>query len=192
MLSAITGNWWAPVASGVLAIVVAIVAFVWPIRTFESLVFLVGVYAFVRGSIWLAFGLLAANARERWWPLVVNGVVGIALGVLAFAETQAMAVAMVSLVGALAVLTGALEIVAAIRFRQAIPNEFLLGLGGLLQIAFGVVILAQPSIGAATMAVLFGVYAALLGVTQVWLGVHLKRLGDSVGHVNQAVGSVAS
>src|SRR5215471_8939042 len=116
MLRLITGNWWAPATSGVLAILAGIAAFVWPDKTFEALVLLVGVYAFVRGSIWLAFGLLAANAHERWWPLVVNGVVGIALGVLAFAETQIMAVALVSLVGAWAVLTGALEIVAAIRF----------------------------------------------------------------------------
>jgi uncharacterized membrane protein HdeD (DUF308 family) len=68
MLSAITGNWWAPVVSGALGIIVAVVAFMWPTRTFEALVLLVGVYAFVRGSIWLAFGLLAANARERWCP----------------------------------------------------------------------------------------------------------------------------
>ena len=192
MLSAITGNWWAPVASGVLGIIVAVVAFVWPTKTFEALVLLVGVYAFVRGSIWLAFGLLAANARERWWPLVVNGVVGIALGVLAFAEAQIVAVALVSLVGAWAVLTGMLEIVVAIRFRQAIPNEFVLALGGLLQIAFGVVILVQPSIGAATLAVVFGLYAALLGVAQIWLGLQLKRLGGTVSRVNEAVVSIAS
>jgi uncharacterized membrane protein HdeD (DUF308 family) len=125
-------------------------------------------------------------------PLVVNGVVGIALGVLAFAETQATAVALVSLVGAWAVLTGALEIVAAFRFRQVIPNEFLLALGGLLQIAFGVVILVQPSLGAATLAVVLGLYAALLGVAQIWLGLQLKRLRGTVSLVNEAVGSVAS
>ena len=190
MLSAITGNWWAPAASGVVAILVAIVAFVWPTKTFEALVLLVGIYAFVRGSIWLAFGLLAADARERWWPLVVNGVVGIAFGVLAFAETRTMAVAMVSLIGAWAVLAGVLEIVAAIRFRRVIPNEFLLGMSGVLQIAFGVVILAQPSIGAASLAFLFGIYAALLGLAQIWLGLQLKRLGDSASRVNPAAESV--
>ena len=48
MLSAITGNWWAPTASGVLAIIIAIVAFVWPTKTFAALVLLVGVYALSR------------------------------------------------------------------------------------------------------------------------------------------------
>lgn len=178
MLSSITGNWWAPVASGVLGIVIGVAAVVWPGQTIEALVLLLGVYLFVRGSIWLSFGLLAASARERWWPFVVNGIVAISLGVLTFAETQAMAVALVSLVGGWALLTGVLEIVAAIRFRQVIPNEFVLGLGGVLSMIFGVLVLAQPDIGAATLALLFGAYAVLVGVAQVWLGLLLKRLGQ--------------
>lgn len=190
MLSVIAGNWWAPVASGVLAIIVGVAAFVAPGQTFEALVLLFGVYAFVRGSIWLSFGLLAASARERWWPFVVNGIVGIALGVLTFAETHAMAVALVSLFGAWALLTGVLEIVAAIRFRQVIPDEYLLALGGALSIVFGVLVLAQPNVGAATLVLLFGSYAIVVGIAQVWLGLRLRSLGQGVRQVSQAVGRV--
>ena len=174
MLSLMTGNWWAPVASGVLAIVVGVAAFAWPGKTFEALVLLFGVYVFVRGSIWLSFGLLAASARERWWPFVLNGIVGLALGVLTFAETQAMAVVLVSLGGAWAVLTGVLELVAAVRFRQFIANEFLLGLGGVVSVVFGVAVLAQPTEGVVTFALLFGAYAVLVGIAQVWLGLRLR------------------
>src|SRR6185503_7037303 len=94
-VAAISGNWWAPFASGLLAIVLGVVAFAWPSRTFEALVLVFGVYAFVGGAISLSFGLLAASARERWWPLVVNGIVGISVGVLDFSEPQAMAVVLV-------------------------------------------------------------------------------------------------
>jgi uncharacterized membrane protein HdeD (DUF308 family) len=189
MVRLITGNWWAPVCSGVLAIVVGVIALVWPAKTFEALVLLFGVFAFVGGSIWLSFGLFAASTRERWWPFVVNGVVGIALGVLTFTETQAMTVALVSLVGAWAVLTGVLEVVAAIRFREVIADEFLLGLSGVLSVVFGVVILVQPNIGAVTFALLFGIYTILVGIAQVWLGVRLRTLGDNLRPVADAVGS---
>jgi uncharacterized membrane protein HdeD (DUF308 family) len=189
MLRLITGNWWAPVCSGLLAIVVGVIALMWPAKTFEALVLLFGVFAFVGGSIWLSFGLLAASARERWWPFVVNGVVGIALGLLTFTETQAMTTALVSLVGAWAVLTGVLEVVASIRFRQVIADEFLLGLSGVLSLVFGVVILAQPNIGAVTFALLFGAYAVLVGLAQVWLGLRLRSLGNDVRPVAEAVGS---
>jgi uncharacterized membrane protein HdeD (DUF308 family) len=180
MLSLIAGNWWAPAASGVLAIVVGLAAFVWPGKTFEALVLLFGVYVFVRGSIWLAFGLLAAGSLERWWPFVVNGIIGLALGVLTFAETRTMAVALVSLAGAWAILTGALEVVAAVRFRQFIQNEWLLGISGVASIVFGVAVLAQPEIGIVTFALVFGAYAVLVGTAQVWLGLRLRRLGASV------------
>jgi uncharacterized membrane protein HdeD (DUF308 family) len=180
MLSLITGNWWAPAASGVLAIVIGLAAFAWPGKTFEALVLLFGVYVFVRGSIWLAFGLLAATDRERWWPCVVNGIIGLSLGVLTFAETRAMAVALVSLAAAWAILTGALEVVAAIRFRQFIDNEWLLGIGGVVSIVFGVAVLVQPTIGIVTFALVFGAYAVLVGIAQVWLGLRLRSLGAEV------------
>src|SRR5262249_28670038 len=155
----------------------AVAAFAWPGKTIEALVLLFGMYVFVRGSIWLSFGLLAASVRERWWPFIVNGIVGLSLGVLTFAETRAMAVFLVSLAGAWAVLTGPLGVVAAVRFRQVIAHEWLLGLGGVLSILFGVAVLAQPTIGAVTFALLFGIYAALVGIAQVWLGLRLRDLG---------------
>jgi len=187
MLRVITGNWWAPATSGVLAILAGIAAIIWPGKTFEALVLLIGVYAFVRGSIWLSFGLLAATARERWWPFVVNGVIGISFGVSTFAEPQAMTIAVVSVLGAWAVLTGVLEVIAAIRFRAVIRNEFLLTLGGVLSVVFGVAVLAQPNIAAATFATLFGIYAALVGAAQVSLGLRLRSLGEAASVVDEAV-----
>ena len=190
MVRLITGNWWAPATSGVLGILAGVAAFVWPERTFEALVLLIGIYAFVRGSIWLGFGLLAATARERWWPFVVNGVIGIAFGVLTFAEPQAMAVALVSVLGAWAVLTGVLEIIAAIRFRRVIPNEFLLVVGGAVSVVFGLAVLAQPSIAAVSFAVLFGAYAVVVGIAQLWLGLRLRSLGEELPAVGETVGTV--
>src|SRR5215471_8503567 len=189
MLRLITGNWWAPATSGVLAILAGVAAFVWPDKTFEALVLLIGIYAFVRGSIWLAFGLLAATARERWWPFVVNGIIGIALGVLTFTETQAMSVALGSVLGAWALVTGVLEIIAAIRFRRFIPNEFLLIVGGVLSIVFGVAVLAQPSIAAVSVAVLFGAYAIVVGIAQLWLGLRLRSMGEQLPIPSETLGT---
>lgn len=191
MLSVIRGNWWAPFCSGVLGIVVGVIALVWPARTFEALVLLFGIYAFVRGSIWLSFGLLVGTAGARWWPFVVNGVVAIALGVLTFTETQTMTVALVSLAGAWAVLTGVLEIVAAIRLRRIVSNEFLLALGGVLSIVFGVAVIAQPGMGAVTFALVFGVYAVVVGIAQVWLGLRMRTLGEQTSPIAATVEKAA-
>jgi uncharacterized membrane protein HdeD (DUF308 family) len=176
MFSLITGNWWAPVVGGVLSIVLGIAALVWPSRTLDVLVWLFGVYVFLDGVIWLGFGLLAAGGSERWWPFVVNGIVGIGLGVLTFAEPQAIGVGLVSILGGWAILTGVLEIVGAIRFRQVITNEWVMGLGGALSIVLGVVVLAQPTVTALTLVLLFGFYAILAGIAQLALGRRLRGL----------------
>ena len=187
MFSLITGNWWAPVVSGVLSIVLGAVALVWPSKTLEVLVWTFGVYAFLGGVIWLGFGLLAAGGSERWWPFVVNGIVGVGLGILTFAEPQAITVALVSILGAWAILTGVLQVVAAIRFRQVITNEWAIAVSGALSIVFGVLVLAQPSAGALTLVLLFGFYAVLTGIAQVMLGRRLHGLNRVLRGEDQRV-----
>ncbi|MBV9359460.1 MAG: HdeD family acid-resistance protein [Chloroflexi bacterium] len=189
-MSSITGNWWAPVVSGVLAMLVGLAAFVWPGVTFEVLVLLFGVYAFLDGVLWLSFGLLAASEHDRWWPLVAGGLVGIAVGVLTFAETRTMGLALVYVIGAWAVATGVLEIVAAIQLRRLIAGEWLLGLSGVLSVVFGVLVLAQPAVGAFALVLLFGFYATLVGASQLTLGLRLRRLGQDLHRASQAASSV--
>src|SRR6266566_2432818 len=178
MLSSITSNWWLAALRGALAVIFGVVAFVWPGLTFEVLVLLFGAYAFVDGVVVLSFGLMAAGEHERWWPLVLGGIVGIATGVLTFAQPGAVALALVYVIGAWAVVTGILEIVAAIRLRNVITSEWLMGFSGVLSIVFGVLVLAQPGTGALALVFLFGFYAILAGISQIGLGWRLHGLAE--------------
>ena len=180
MLSSITRNWWLVALRGTLAVIFGAAAFVWPGLTFEVLVLLFGAYALVDGVIVLSFGLMAAGDGQRWWPLVLGGVVGIATGVLTFVQPAAMALALVYVIGAWAIVTGILEIAAAIRLRNVINNEWLMGLSGALSIVFGVVVLAQPRTGALALVFVFGFYALLAGISQISLGFRLRGLGESL------------
>jgi uncharacterized membrane protein HdeD (DUF308 family) len=180
MLSSVTRNWWVAALRGTLAVVFGVAAFAWPGITFEVLVLLFGAYAFVDGVLLLTFGFWAAGAHQPWWPLVLGGMVGLATGVLTFAQPQAMALALVYVVGAWAIVVGILTIVAAIRLRQIITSEWLMGLGGALSIIFGLLVIAQPGAGALTLVYLFGFYAILAGIAQIGFGVRLRSLGQSL------------
>jgi uncharacterized membrane protein HdeD (DUF308 family) len=180
MLSSLSRNWWLAALRGTLAVIFGVAAFVWPGITFEVLVLLFGAYAFVDGVLIFAFGLLAAGEHERWWPLVLGGIIGIAVGVVTFMQPAAMALALVYVIGAWAIVTGLLEIVAAIRLRDVISTEWLLGISGVLSIIFGVLVLAQPGTGALALVYLFGFYAILGGISQIVLGFRLRGLGESL------------
>jgi uncharacterized membrane protein HdeD (DUF308 family) len=180
MLSSITRNWWMVALRGTLAVIFGVAAFVWPGITFEALVLLFGVYAFVDGVLVLGFGVMAAGDGVQWWPLVLGGILGIGLGVLTFARPGAMGEALVYVVGFWAIVTGLLEIVAAIRLRDLISGEWLMGLSGALSIVFGVLVVAEPSSGALALVYLFGFYAILAGVSQIGLGFRLRGLNEDV------------
>ena len=145
MLSSLTRNWWMAAMRGALAVIFGVIAFAWPGITFEALVLLFGAYAFVDGVLMFSFGLMAAGDHEQWWPLVLAGTLGIGLGVLTFAQPAAMGLALVYVVGFWAIVTGLLELVAAIHLREVISGEWLMGLSGVLSIIFGVLVAAQPS-----------------------------------------------
>jgi len=68
-----------------------------------------------------------------------------------------------------------LEIAAAIALRREIENEWLLGLGGLASLAFGVLLMVRPGAGALAVLWLIGAYAIAFGVLLILLGFKLHR-----------------
>src|SRR5438067_13856155 len=115
MLSAISRTWWLAALRGAVAVIFGVAAFVLLGFTFDVLVLLFGAYAFVDGVVVLSFGLMAAGEHGRWWPLVVGGIVVLAIGIVTFVQPAATALALVYVIGAWAIVTGLLEIIGAIR-----------------------------------------------------------------------------
>ena len=66
---------------------------------------------------------------------------------------------------------------------QAAGTRAMFLLGGLVSIAFGVVLVARPDVGALTLALLFGLYSLIFGVSQIVLGAELRHSGASLRSV---------
>jgi uncharacterized membrane protein HdeD (DUF308 family) len=49
-------------------------------------------------------------------------------------------------------------------------------LTGLVSVAFGVLLFARPSVGAITLALLFGLFSLIYGISRITLGVQLHQL----------------
>jgi uncharacterized membrane protein HdeD (DUF308 family) len=73
-----------------------------------------------------------------------------------------------------AVLTGILEIIAAIRLRHEINNEWLLALGGIVSIALGVILFSRPVVGSIAIIWTVAAYAVIFGVLLIALGFRLR------------------
>jgi uncharacterized membrane protein HdeD (DUF308 family) len=178
MLDILARNWWAIALRGLFAVLFGVAAFIWPGLTLTVLVILWGAYALVDGVFALVAAFRAAQMKMTWWPLVLDGILGIAAGVVAFAWPGITALALLYLIAVWAILTGIVEIIAAVRLRHVISGEWLMGLAGLLSILVGVILIVAPGAGALAVVWTIGAYALIFGIVLIALGFRLRGLRD--------------
>jgi len=176
MKLALIHNWWSLVLRGSIGVLLGIATFVWPQFTLAGLVTLFGIYAFIDGFISIAGAVRASREHVRWGALVVEGIIGIAAGIIAFFWPAITIISLVYIIGAWALITGIFEIAAAIRLRSHITGEWLLALAGIASIVFGLMLMFVPLAGAIVLAFWFGAYALVFGITLIALGVRLRAL----------------
>lgn len=165
---------------GILAILFGIAAFIWPSLTIEALVLLFGAYALVDGIVAVIVGIQQYGETKRWWAVLLEGIVGIVLGVLTLLWPGTTATVLLAFIAAWAIVTGVFEIAAAVALRKVIEGEWTLILAGALSVLFGVLLLLQPTAGALAIIWLIGAYAIVFGVLLGILAFELRRLGHAI------------
>jgi uncharacterized membrane protein HdeD (DUF308 family) len=180
LLNDMSRGWWVILLRGIVGVLFGVLAFAWPGATLLALVLVWGVYAIFDGAFALYQMVLAARQDRRWWPYLLEGLVGIGAGVMAFAWPEITALALVLLIAAWAIVTGVFEIIAAIDLRKQVRHEWLLGLSGVLSILLGLLVMAQPDAGALAVVWLLGAYALLFGVTLIGLAFRVRGLGRNL------------
>jgi uncharacterized membrane protein HdeD (DUF308 family) len=172
MLHLLARYWWALALRGLFAVLFGLLTFFIPGITLLALVLLFGVYALLDGI----FDIVSAiRSPGHHWAFVIEGIVGIAIGVLTLIWPGITAMVLLYLIGFWAIFTGVLEIVAGIRLRAAITNEVLLILMGVLSLLFGLLIIVFPSAGALAVAFWIGAYALIFGIMLIALAFRLRR-----------------
>ena len=169
-------HWWALALRGLFAIIFAILTFAVPGLTLAVLVILFGAYAFVDGIVAIVSAVRAAHGHGRWGAFLVEGIVGIAAGLVAFFMPALTLAVLIYLVGAWAIVTGVLEIAAAFRLRRYVRREWLLVLAGIVSVIFGILVFLAPIAGALVIALWLGAYALLFGILLLALAFRLRSL----------------
>jgi uncharacterized membrane protein HdeD (DUF308 family) len=130
-----------------------------------------------------------AQAIHRWGLLIFEGLLNIAVGVLAFLWPGITVVAFVWLIAAWAIVTGGLMTAAGFRLNMD-HGRWWLVLGGLLSLAYGVLLIITPLIGAIVLTWWIGAYALAFGIALVIFSFKLRsRQHERVSH--SAVGTTA-
>ena len=149
------------------------------------LILFYGAYAIVDGA--LALYAAIRSRGQPVWALLLEGILGIGAGLVAFFWPAITALALLYVIAAWAILTGVVEVIAAVRLRQAITNEWALILSGVLSVVFGLLLVIQPGAGALTLVWLIGLYAVLFGVGLLAFAWRLRGLLEHMPAVSSQV-----
>jgi uncharacterized membrane protein HdeD (DUF308 family) len=111
--------------------------------------------------------MILERVTQRWWTLVVRGILAIAFGILTVAEPPAAVMAMVIIFGIYAIADGLTAL--SVLLSPVTPERggWLLGLGGLVSVAAGILALAWPGITAIALFLVIAWWAIVLGVMEI-------------------------
>ena len=168
-------NWWAIALRGVVAIIFGLVTFVFPGLSLIALIFMFGAYAIVEGIFNVIAAVRGRSGEGPRWILLLEGLVSIAAGIVTFALPGLTALVLLYVIAVWAIVTGVLEIIAAVRVRKQIRGEVWLILSGALSIVFGALLMFAPGAGALALILWIGAYAVVFGAVLIALAFRLRR-----------------
>jgi len=174
MVHALAKNWWLLLLRGIAAIIFGLLAFAWPGLTLVTLILFYGAFVLVDGVLAVIAAITGGVPGSRWW-LAIIGLLGIAAGLVTFMMPGLTAVLLLLFIAGWAIATGVFQIIGAIKLRKEIDNEWLLILGGIISVLFGVSMMLAPGAGALALVWVIGAYSVVIGVIFVALALRLRK-----------------
>ena len=160
-------DWWVFLLRGILAILFGIIALAAPGIALLAFIYVFAAYAILDGIAAIVVSIQQRSFLRSWWLLLLEGLLGILFGILAFAWPGETALVLLYLVAAWALVTGILEIIAALGGLGSAGLRWGLGLAGLLSILFGIVLIVHPGAGLLGILWVVGIYAIVFGVSLI-------------------------
>src|SRR5690606_35537706 len=152
----------------------------WPGLTIAILIIIFGVFVLLDGLMMLGVGFRARRASPNSWNLALQGILNVIIGLVAFFAPIATAMALIILIAAWAVVMGVLEIIAALRLRRRLDNQWLLVVSGIISVLLGLSLVMAPEAGIVVMAWIIGGFSLLSSLVLFSVAARLRKLKSAV------------
>lgn len=180
MKDTLVALWPAILLRGIASVIFGILAFVYPGITLAVLVTIFGAYALVDG-VFTLWGAFRGDKNARTVSSVLQGVLGILVGVFCLAVPALAVPYVVVLIGVWSIAIGLLQVVGAVSLRGQIGNTWAMVAGGVLAIALGALILFYPTAGALSVVWVIGATSVIVGAVLIHFALSLRRVAKSEG-----------
>jgi uncharacterized membrane protein HdeD (DUF308 family) len=172
----VAANWWRLLLNGLVLIVAGVLIFSidWSVRSLST--FIGALFIFEGVSMALTAGIDERVRRGN----IVTGLLSIAAGIAIIVWPAPGLVVVAVFLGAWLIVTGTIAVSGGFAAHRLLPDWWLLLILGLLEVALGVLALADPGATLAALITVGGIWAAVVGVMRVILSFQLKRLPDEL------------
>ncbi len=180
----LAGNWKWLLLDGALMVLVGVIALFAPISAVYAMTIVWGAFAFVDGVFSIAAGIGRARKREEHWvAMLLRGALGLMAGIVVLVMPLVATVALTAFTWAMisiwTLVTGVMEVVAAVRLRRQIKGEWRLALSGVVSILFGlavpVIVIMYPQASIVAMGYVIGLWALMHGALTLTLALRLRK-----------------
>ena len=165
------GAWWVFVVVGLLSLIAGIILILKPSNSLATLAVVVGIFLLIDGIFQLASSFSHANENRALAAII--GVLGIVIGIALIRHPFHGVAAIGILIGIWLVAAGVVRLVFAIAERV---NTVMRSVIAVIMIIAGIIVVSDPHIGYATLAVLVGIWFVLNGIGTIALGFGIRSL----------------
>jgi uncharacterized membrane protein HdeD (DUF308 family) len=167
-------SWWVLAWRGVAAIAFGAIALILPGITLTTLVALFGTFALLGGAVSIFGAVDSARHRGDWWIPLLLGLTSCGAGAIALLHPGLSALILVLLIGAHALVIGAIDLISAAHLTNTWRGGWLIALSGALSMLFGALVFLFPASGALALIWLISLYALLTGAILVTAAVWVR------------------
>lgn len=167
--------WWSLLLRGIFIIILGVLAFVWPVLTIAVLIIFFGAFALVEGIFVVVVSLSQRRSIPRWGLMLAGGIAGIVVGILIFMAPLIAGLVLVYLIGAWALVTGAIRIGSAIGAREETAIGWQLAIG-IVAVFFGLAVFFIPRAMLLAMLWIVAAWAIIMGILWIADAIRVQKL----------------
>lgn len=170
---ALSQDWWLLALRGLLGVIFGLIALIMPVTTILALVLLFSAYMLVDGCFALYAAVRGMVRRDSWGMPLIHGIANVAVAAIAFLWPGITVLFFVLLVAAWSIVSGCLMLAAAYNVNANYSRGWM-AFGGVVSLAFGVLMIFAPVAGAVVLTWWLGAYSLVFGIVVIVLAFRLR------------------
>jgi uncharacterized membrane protein HdeD (DUF308 family) len=169
------GKWWLVGLLGALSIIAGVLAIAYPDITLLVLGLIVGVNLVLIGAAWIGLAMVERHSEGGRTLRMIVGILAVLAGLVCLVHPGAGVLALLLALSFWFIIVGISDLARALEGHE---NQWIAGILGVIGIAAGVIIVANPDIGLATLALLAGIAFIVRGSVEVMAAAYMHRLAN--------------